>query len=356
MSEELKTGMIKTRFAISAFIDLLGFSNHLALANNDTRTEIGVSAVNRLLNLEEVLALIDEENAKFIKCYPTIKIEKIRFNDAIFLTMELSSIIETQIGNHSWSYKNIPSITSWMKNNKVKNHVNAIESIVEQSHNVAKFVGLVARMHVTINQLEAKKNFPGARTVISTGLKVSDNNGKLDAFSANFALSNAYIVGERGKAGGFGGDGFYLEDSAANLIAVNREHLRLLSQSNYIPREKYSNPYDYATHTDENIIKGNIKEYVEADRIQTSLFGKEYIFRGVNPIPLTWIQVKHYLIEHVGKENLKGELVKKSLDEMNGEPPSLEDLKLKIPVTLFTPVHLENDLLSKQFGEANLNL
>lgn len=348
---------VKTKLSISAFIDLLGFSSHLMMANYDTRTAIGEMAVRRLQNLDAVLSFVDDEQKLYPECYPSIKIEKTRFNDAIFLTMELSEVIQTEVGDNVWRGWSPDKIHDWLKaEGKEKESTSAGKDELKiQSNNVAKFLGLVARMHAKINELEFKEHFPGARTVVSTGLKISGDSKSLDAFSGNFSLANAYQVGEMGKKEGFGGNNLYVEDNVGRIIKLNGLHNGLLYQSNMIVDYKEDNPYlkfDRMKHMTE-VAAGTDKEYVEARTVNVQLFGKEYTFRALNINPLSWFQVRHYFEDVIGYDNVVGDN-KRTIDLLREEPPLIEELKLKSPFDvpfLYTRVSMGDNYLQENFNE-----
>lgn len=317
---------LRTNLAISGFIDLLGFSQHLHLANYDTRTLIGETALKRLTVLEDVLNLIDEEERMHPQSYPEVKVNRTRFNDAIFFTMDLGHLMEVEIGEHLWKGYNGSTLIKWIQ----ENHGTPLEELTnetrKQCNDVAKFVSLLARVHSTINKYEHDNHFPGARTIISTGLKVSDDEKPLDPFSANFALSNAYIVDSKGSKGGFGGNKFYLEDSAAHIIGAGSKHANSLYQSNIHSEIKYHDPYDLSIHEGENV-DGTYIVYSKARIQQTEFFGKTFTFREVNPNPLTWIQWIHYIEEEIGlKEALKNDTVKKVFVSVGSRQPTIQEL------------------------------
>ena len=82
--------MINTdiRWACSAQLDLLGFSNHLMVANCDIRTQTGAQAIERLSSLEKAIRFFEQEKTKYPDLYPS-RLEYIRFNDAIFLGIDV---------------------------------------------------------------------------------------------------------------------------------------------------------------------------------------------------------------------------------------------------------------------------
>mgnify|MGYP001566613736 CR=1 FL=1 len=317
---------VKTTFAVSAFIDLLGFSNHLMMANYDTRTSIGELAVKRLQNLVGFLKEIDEEEKKYPQCYPTVKINRSRFNDAIYLTMELSEVINTTVGEHEWKGWSAPDINKFMETNNISKEEFSeagTKELAIQSENVAKFLGLVARLHISINRKELNDHFPGAKTVVSTGLKLSDDKNPLDAFSANFSLSNAYLVGEKGSGSGFGGNKFYVEDNLARIVCLDDKYLSLMRQSNFVYNLVTKDPYS-----------GNPLEIISqstdfqiARKIEVDLFGKKYQYRELNVNPMSWVQSKIYVDEILGVENITDDNLKTIYKQFDNEAPSIDNIK-----------------------------
>ena len=78
-------------------IDLLGFSAHLEIGNNDVRTTIGREAITRLEILEEAIRLMRIELDAVPIAYPTT-ISYERINDAIVLSVDLPDFIAPGVG------------------------------------------------------------------------------------------------------------------------------------------------------------------------------------------------------------------------------------------------------------------
>jgi len=76
------------RWACSAQLDLLGFSNHLMVANCDIRTQTGAQAIERLSSLEKAIQFFEQEKSNYPDLYPR-GLEYLRFNDAIFLGIDV---------------------------------------------------------------------------------------------------------------------------------------------------------------------------------------------------------------------------------------------------------------------------
>ena len=146
------------RWACSAQLDLLGFSNHLMIANCDIRTQIGAQAVERLSSLEEAIRLFEKEKSNYPDLYPN-ELQYLRFNDAIFLGIDVKYLVPpTGQTNLTGGY----SIDQLRKKHPQKGQITFEGTTTESSSNVAKFLGLVARIHKYINEREAEKGFQDA--------------------------------------------------------------------------------------------------------------------------------------------------------------------------------------------------
>lgn len=327
---------VKTKYAVSAFIDLLGFSSHLAMASNDTRTAIGQMAVKRLQNLDEAFRMIDSEFIQFPELYPSEKIHKQRFNDSLILTVELDEIIETSLGDSVWRGVNLRKLKELEKASSgyvekgyvEEGYFESTKNPFEiQLNNISKFVGLIARIHAELNILENRDNHPGARTVISFGQKLSGDSPSLDAFSANFSISNCYLANEAGSKAGFKGNGFFIDDNVLSLISCDRAMLPLLVSCNFRLIRERDNPFEVFPENDiRNYLKDRKFKIEQANEISIELFKKEYVFREVNFHPLSWLQIKLYIDEYIDIEKMESEFDKDFYGNMSKIPDDKIDM------------------------------
>src|SRR4051812_12343908 len=83
------------RFCVTANLDLLGFSRHLEVGNNDLRTKIGIEALKRLSRLDRVVDLFINESKRCKAEYGgpfMTALRYVRVNDAIIATLDLSEV------------------------------------------------------------------------------------------------------------------------------------------------------------------------------------------------------------------------------------------------------------------------
>ena len=126
------------RWACSAQVDLLGFSNHLMVANWDIRTQTGKQAIERLSSLEEALQLFERERFAYPELYPRA-LQCTRFNDTLFLGIDVEHLAPTTLtGGYS---------IGQLKTMHPQRGRGVFEGTpAESGGDVAKFLGLVARI------------------------------------------------------------------------------------------------------------------------------------------------------------------------------------------------------------------
>jgi len=279
-----------TVFSITSHIDLLGFSSHLILGNYDIRSDIGHEAIERLKIIEKAIELFEKEKSQFPQIYPTNKnFDYCRFNDSLFLGTDLREDIIPVIGETNLTGGLSISYFEKITGNKLGSKSSSkkfIEFYGQESIEIAKFIGLVSRIHNFINSKERQNNFPGCRTVISSGLrkKFKDRLGKNDFFSANFSLSNAYLANKKGKKEGISGNSLYMEDNVARVINYDRYCKSILSYSKFINKYELADPY-------EDFLSNNISYLILSERRKITLFEKEFCFRNLNSNVLAIFQL-----------------------------------------------------------------
>ena len=172
------------RWSCSAQVDLLGFANQIALSKCDIRAQTGEQAIERLSSLEQALRMLEQEKDRYPRLYPS-GLHYVRLNDALFFGIDaehLSPPTGQVTLTGGYSPKEFLQADS-------PGGVEMVQGKVEESAGeVAKFLGLVARVHNYINAREAEKSLPGCRTVVASGLRkcFEDRQGRDDFFAANW--------------------------------------------------------------------------------------------------------------------------------------------------------------------------
>lgn len=315
-----------TVFSITSHIDLLGFSSHLILGNYDIRSTIGAEAIERLKIIENAIDLFEKEKCKFPQIYPINKnLFYYRFNDSLFLGIDLREDIIPGIGNVNitggGSISNFEKMTKeklGSKNSSKKFY----EFYAQEGIEVAKFVGLVSRIHNFINTKERENNFPGCRTVISSGLrkKFIDRSGKDDFYSANFSLANAYLTNKKGKKEGISGNGLYMEDNVARAIRYDEYCKSILSYSKFINKHEYADPYgDSYMLYDSNLVLSEKKKI--------TLFKKEFCFRNLNSNILAIFQLFPLLKKFLEGKKAPNSYIENLVKSIGKTAPPLNEMQ-----------------------------
>lgn len=272
------------RFCLCAMIDLRGFASHLETGDYDLRTTIGQEAILRLTGLEEALDIFKCERGR-LPSYYAADINHRRINDAIFLSLDLENTLIPEIGSTKFGGLTANRLNELIpQEEKEGDWKDARHKLLtEATTPVQHFVGLVSRLHLTINKREAESNFPGAKTVVSTGFRrsiESDSGIKDDFFSANFALANVFKAEKN-----LHGTGVFIDDNVLQMLSYDRYSRRLVQFAHFIFREDAFDCFqDF-----EDIFWRNSKAEIP-NPIELSLFRKNYVFRQVNPSPLSYLQ------------------------------------------------------------------
>jgi len=187
------------------------------VTNWDIRTQVGAQAIERLSLIEDAIRLFEKEKVSHPDLYPK-GLQYIRFNDALFLGIDaehLAPPVGRTTLTGGYSIEELRRLVS------TEGKINVEGTTWESGSDVAKFLGLVARIHNYINELEAKRSFPGCRTVVASGLRkcFKDRKGVDDYFSANFSVSMAFEAGKHGSSVGIKGNYLYVEDDVATAIS-----------------------------------------------------------------------------------------------------------------------------------------
>ena len=311
------------RWSCSAQLDLLGFSNHLMVANWDIRTQTGGQAIERLTSLEEAIRLFEREKAHYPDLYPS-GLQYIRFNDAIFLGIDVEHLAPptgqtTLTGGYS--------IDQLRKLHPKEGQTTLEGTTAESGADVAKFLGLVARIHQYVNESEAKKSFPGCRTLVASGLRkcFNDRTGADDFFSANLSVSTAFEAGQQGSSAGLSGNYLYVEDDVAMAISYCEPCHAILGFSKFFPTDSLiTDPYQYK-HVQEGTISLPRGSWTVSEPIMLDIMKKRLTLRSLNPTVLTNLQLfKDY--QQLGTRPKAEEVEKLISDSLSAPTPSLEDV------------------------------
>jgi hypothetical protein len=309
------------RWSCTAQLDLLGFSNHLALTNWDIRTQTGVQAIERLTSLEGAIRLFEHERTDYPQLYPS-GLQYIRFNDALFLGID-DQYLEpppgriTLTGGYSWDQ---------LRKIRPQNGQTALQgTAVEPGSDVAKFLGLVARIHTYVNRREAEKSFPGCRTVVASGLRkcFADRKGIDDFFSANFSVSTVFEAETKGNSVGLKDNHLYVEDDVGMAISYCQPCHAILGYSKFIRTDSsLIDPYQCPC-VQKNMIAFPRVSYSVPELVVLDILKRRLTFRRLNPTVLTNLQLfKDY--QRFGTEN--GQLEREISDSLSTSTPSLAEV------------------------------
>ena len=314
------------RWACSAQLDLLGFSNHLMVANCDIRTQTGTQAIERLSSLEEAIRFFEQEKSSYPDLYPS-GLEYRRFNDAIFLGIDVKYLVPpTGQTNLTGGY----SIDQLKKRYPQEGQIVFEGTTAESGSNVAKFLGLVARMHEYINKCEVEKGFPGCRTVVASGLRkcFKDREGLDDFFSANFSISTVSEAEKKGSSVGLKDDHLYVEDDIAMAISYCDPCYAIMGFAKFIYSDSpLLDPYNY-NQLQEGLLSLSRSSWIIPEPISLEIMKKSHTFRRLNPRVLTNLQLfKDY--QYLAKDSKNKDLKKKIYNSLFASTPSLEEVNNK---------------------------
>lgn len=270
------------RPSITALIDILGFSEHLALAKYDLRSAIGLEAMRRLQFIEQALSAIERE-AESDSTHMPKDVRWTRLSDSLLLQVDLPEEFTPETGTMGLRHFAREIVLKRAQQQGIDDgdmkriHEEVLTPIGREA---AKFVGLAVRTHNYLNSLEWEHHFPGCRTVIACGLRVpfTDRDGKDDFLAANFSLTNAYYVQERGTSVGFRGTSIWLDDSIAVPISLDPVAQNLLYFSQFVQTQAPLGPYRPA-----NIIDLQMRFPAPPERISVEIQRQEFRFTRLDP-------------------------------------------------------------------------
>jgi hypothetical protein len=308
------------KFCVTAYVDLLGFSNHLEIGA-DLRTMIGEEATKRLDNIERVIKKFREEKIRCRDFYPNDLHYK-RINDCLILNMDLNDFLKPSIGQITKEDYNFEDLITEF-DEQLDLGTRLIDKIIKCSEDLSLFVGLVSRIHNFINKSEIQINFPGAKTVISTGFRRKNNflDGGEDFLAANFSFSNAYVAESK-----LHGPKFYVDNYILKLLSYDRYSRNLVKLSVFISKPAHFDPFNESnefldTRTDKEISK------IES----ITLFRKAYFFREINTFISPAFQVTPSFSNYIRKNPnhdtaLKGP-IRSMYDLLRKDKVDLEEAK-----------------------------
>lgn len=334
------------RWSCSAQLDLLGFSNHLQVANWDIRTQTGRQAIERLSSMEEAIKLLEQEQTQYPQIYPN-GLQYRRFNDALFLGIDVDHLSPpsgqtTLTGGYS--------IRQLRKLHPQKGQTAFVGTTAESGADVAKFLGLVARIHKYINERESEKDFPGCRTVVASGLRQCfiDREGVDDFFSANFSVSTVFEAEKRGSSAGLKGNRLYVEDDVAVAIAYCRPCNAILGFSKFHRVDApLVSPYQHKQEREGSSFI-SMGSWTHSKPIILDVAKKSLSFRCLNPTVLTNLQ----LFDNYQRISIEdGQIESDIRNALTDSTPSLEEVNAaQIPLKssahypfLFLKFSLEED-------------
>ena len=309
------------KYCVTAFIDLLGFGSHLEIGSNDLRTNIGKEAINRLQNLVDAIDLMKNEKNECKSEYPANFYYK-RLNDALILTIDLPEFLKPTIGR---SIKKGMSGDEFDKYFDIDDYENEEEfyedydkKITEDTKDLTKFIGLIARLHNYINTKEDEDYFPGVKTVIATGYrKPFFPDDEEDHFSANFSFSNAYLA-----ESDLHGSNFFMDTNISQLLYANEFARNILRGAIFKSKESDFDPleeYEDVLYLPTKLEKTKKKEI--------ELFRKRFYFKEYNSTVLGYLQIIDRLEDYLnGKKQPVGKKIYNSIFKAIKNGPDLEKI------------------------------
>lgn len=158
--------------------------------------------------------------------------------------------------------------------------------LAEATKDLAKFVGLTARVHDFLFRRESESHFPGALTVVASGFRREFlPNDPNDILSANFSFSNAYLAESKSK-GKLKGPKFFLDEILSKYISVNKYERNIMRVSCFTHAE---GDFDlFADYDDPLTLPGHL---TKTEIVEVELFRRTYKFREYSTEGLGFLQV-----------------------------------------------------------------
>lgn len=253
----------------------------------------------------------------------------LRFNDAIFLGIDVDSRIAPSVGHHNisegYSVAEMKEARNTLK--KIVGVPNAINYFDVAAFRVMQFIGIVSRLHNFINKMELDIHMPGCRTILSSGLRYrffQKKSKKEDYYSANFSLSNAYLANDMGSKYGFKGSNAYMENNVAKICGFNPFTKRLLGYIKFLRINLSDNPF--SGQSEGFRLPKNI--YKESQGFEVDLFNKKYFFREFNSITASCFQYFPFILEILAKNEESDKIRAAFAKMLNQDSPRIEEITL----------------------------
>jgi len=283
-------------YCVTAIVDLLGFSSHLEVGGGDIRTTIGQQAISRLQTLVDSLGYLQKERTACPEAYPP-RFHYIRFNDALVLTFDLPRFLVPTIGESVRSGHSVAKLEEFFSIARYETAEQFEKAYrirgVQETTDLRKFVGLVARLHSFINRRETEAFFPGAKTIVASGYRKGFfTDGMEDAFSANFAFSNAYLAESH-----LHGPRLFLDNSITQMLCIDRYARNIMRFASFTRCLTGFDPMKESK--DDFSCRSTTRK---SDEIKVSLLRRPFIFREFDPAPLTYLQLVDRLRTHLMDE------------------------------------------------------
>ena len=311
------------RWACTAHVDLLGFSDHLVVANSDIRNQTGELAIERLSSLTDALHLFLKEKDNYPDLYPRA-LQYRRFNDTLFLGVDAENLAPPAGQTNLTGGYSLADLRK-LRPESQKMVLNGAKA--DSGRDVARFLGLVARVHGYINAEEKRRSFPGCRTVVVSGLRrcFKDVDDKDDFFSANLSISVAFEADKGGSSAGLTGNNLYVEDDVGMAISYCEPCHAILGFAKFVRKGRsLVDPYEYIK-TPENMATAFLPSslWTIPEPITLEIMRKNLTFRRLNPAVLTNLQL---LSDYQQLDTGVGEFGEMISDSLFASTPSLEEV------------------------------
>jgi hypothetical protein len=269
------------------------------------------------------MTFMEEERAAHPQLYPST-LQYRRFNDALFVGIDAEHLVPppgqtTLTGGYTMEQ---------LRKLHPESGAAAFEgTTAESASEVAKLVGLVARIHSFVNACERTKSFPGCRTVVTSGLRQCFRNreGGDDFFSLNISVAMAFEAQQRGSSAGMGGNHLYVENDVAVAMSYHRTCAAILGFSKFLPQDPLLVvPYHYQPERPGSVSLPRVA-WTSAEPINLTIMRKELCFSRLNAVALTNLQLFRDYQELEGR--LAGDELTLQVGEcLRGPTPSIEQV------------------------------
>jgi len=278
----------EVKYCVTAIIDLAGFSSHLEVGYADIRTNIGQQAISRLHTLVDSLKYLETEKKSYKDYYPAF--QYFRANDSIILNIDLPQFLMPSIGDFVRNGISPNEINKFFDINSFHNDREFVKKYkartIEETANLRKFIGIIARLHSFINRTEAAAFFPGAKTIVSSGYRREFYaEGKEDVLSANFAFSNSYLANRY-----LHGPKLFLDNNISKMLCTNRYAQNIVRFAAF---SGYSKSFDPMIDYKDTLYEKSILR--KGQEIEVSLLRRNFIYREFNSTPLAYLQI----VDHI---------------------------------------------------------